>query len=158
MLKIRRAKRDEYMMLHQIQVTSFLPMLEKYRDHDTSPGAETPDRILERFDQPFTHYYFIESDHDPIGMLRVCDFGDTCHLAPICILPRHQGRGFASQAMRLAEANYPDAHTWTLDTIAQEEKLCHLYEKMGYRKTGKVKQLAPGMDLVYYAKTLISLP
>jgi len=49
---------------------------------------------------------------------------------------------------------YPDARKWELDTIAQEEKLCHLYEKMGYRKTGRVEKLKDGMDIVYYEKNM----
>ena len=41
---------------------------------------------------------------------------------------------------------------WELDTILQEKKLCYLYEKMGYQKTGKTEKIKDGMDLVYYAK------
>ncbi|NTV78512.1 MAG: tyrosine-protein phosphatase, partial [Clostridiales bacterium] len=47
---------------------------------------------------------------------------------------------------------YPYAKRWELDTILQEDKLCHLYEKMGYLKTGRVENIKDGMDLVYYEK------
>lgn len=43
---------------------------------------------------------------------------------------------------------------WTLDTIAQEAKLCYLYEKLGYRRTGKQETIKPGMDIVFYEKRL----
>ena len=54
--------------------------------------------------------------------------------------------------MRIAESLYPNAGRWELDTILQEQKLCHLYEKMGYRKTGKTQRIKDGMDIVFYAK------
>lgn len=67
-------------------------------------------------------------------------------------LPEYQGYGYAQRAITIAESFYPFAKEWELDTILQEEKLCYLYEKMGYKKTGKVEHIMNGMDLVFYAK------
>ena len=39
-----------------------------------------------------------------------------------------------------------------MDTILQEERLVHLYEKMGYQKTGKTAAVNPRMTLVFYQK------
>ena len=61
-------------------------------------------------------------------------------------------RGYAQEAIREIEKLYPKAKKWTLDTIAQEEKLCYLYEKMGYRKTGDIHHVKEGMDIVDYEK------
>ena len=47
---------------------------------------------------------------------------------------------------RSPEAKYPQA----LNQIYSV--LCYLYEKMGYRKTGQVKNVKDGMDLVYYER------
>ena len=44
------------------------------------------------------------------------------------------------------------AKSWNLDTIKQEPKLCHLYEKMGYRRTEKKNTIKEGMTLVFYEK------
>lgn len=52
----------------------------------------------------------------------------------------------------MAEALYPSALRWELDTILQEEKLCHLYEKMGYRQNGRTEEIKENMTLVFYAK------
>ncbi len=52
----------------------------------------------------------------------------------------------------LIESIYTDAEHWELDTIKQEEKLCHLYEKMGYKRTGREVELQPGMTLIDYEK------
>lgn len=152
MLTLQKARRSDCNDLHWIQVISFQPLLDKYRDFDTSPAAESVDRIIQRFEQPFTSYYFICLLEKPIGFLRVCDFGEVCRLSPICILPECQGHGYAQQAMSLAEALYPNARKWTLDTIPQEEKLCHFYEKMGYRRKEKYEKIKDGMDLIFYEK------
>ena len=65
---------------------------------------------------------------------------------PIFILTEYQGFGYAQ------EAEYPESIFWELETILQEPKLRHLYEKMGYRRTGKTERIRDGMDLVYYEK------
>ena len=154
MISLRKAQRNEVDALHRIQLTAFRALLDKYQDLDTNPGAEGIERIVERYDQEYTNYYFIQHNDTIIGMIRVCDFGDICHVSPICILPEYQGNGYAQKAMLLAEKQYPNAHKWKLDTIRQEQKLCYLYEKLGYVKTGKQKHVQEGMDLVYYAKII----
>lgn len=149
---LKQACEEDCPDILRIQQKSFAHLLEKYQDYDTNPGAESLEKILGRFIQPFTTYYFILLEGAVIGMLRVCDFQDRCRLSPICILPEYWGRGYAQQAMREMENLYPDAKIWELETIAQEEKLCHLYEKMGYLPTGKQKRLKDGMDIKFYEK------
>lgn len=151
---LRKALEKDCALIHDLQVRSFAPLLEKYQDHETNPAAEPVDRIVQRFAQPFTDYYFICVGEKQIGAMRICNFGDWCRLSPICILPEFQGHGYAQQAMVLAESIYPQAIRWELDTILQEEKLCYLYEKIGYRKTGKYQHLKDGMDLVFYRKEM----
>ena len=88
-----------------------------------------------------------------IGVIRIVKRSNTiCRVSPIFILPEYQGNGFAQIAMLSAEKMYPDAKLWQLDTILQEGKLCHLYEKLGYHRTGEVEMVQPGMDIVYYEK------
>ena len=154
MISLLSAGEKDIPLLHQLLVESFAPLLKKYQDFDTNPAAESVERIYQRFAQPFTDYYLILEGETPVGMLRVCDFGDTCRLSPICILPKFQGQGYAQQAILLAEALYPAVICWNLDTILQEPKLCHLYEKLGYRRTGEYRPIKEGMDLVFYCKTL----
>ena len=149
---LKQACEEDCPDILRIQQKSFAHLLEKYQDYDTNPGAESLEKILGRFIQPFTTYYFILLEGAVIGMLRVCDFQDRCRLSPIFILPEYWGRGYAQQAMREMENLYPDTIIWELDTIAQEEKLCHLYEKMGYRRTGEYEKINDRMTLVYYRK------
>ena len=103
--------------------------------------------------QDTTDYYFIRAEGRPIGAARVQRLPeDACRVSPIFILPAFQGKGYAQAAMRALEELYPQARTWRLDTIREEAKLCHLYEKLGYRRTGREEILQPGMTIVYYEK------
>lgn len=153
-ISLKNAVYDDCALIHSMQVRSFISLLQKYEDYDSSPAAESLDRIQQRFEQSFTDYYLIMAEDQTVGMLRVCNFGLNCRLSPICILPEYQGRGYAQMAITLMEKLYPEAMRWQLDTIAQEEKLCHLYEKMGYRKTGKTEQVKDDMNLIYYEKEM----
>ena len=47
---------------------------------------------------------------------------------------------------------YKNISCFTLDTIKQEKKLCYLYEKLGYMRTGKEEQLHDNMTIVFYEK------
>jgi GNAT superfamily N-acetyltransferase len=152
MVTLCKAEEADCPELHRILVKSFAPLLKIYRDYGSSPASESLDEVVRRFRQSYTDYYFILLDEVKVGVLRVCDFGAKCRLSPIGILPQFQGRGIAQQALTAMEALYPQAHTWTLDTILQEPKLCHLYEKLGYRRTGKYEHIQEGMDLVFYEK------
>ena len=42
--------------IHEMQIISFKPLLERYQDFDISPGAEPIEKIIERLNQSFTHF------------------------------------------------------------------------------------------------------
>ena len=50
------------------------------------------------------------------------------------------------------EKLHPDIERWFLDTIKEEAGNCHLYEKIGYKKTGKSEAVNEKMTLVFYEK------
>ena len=153
-IQLQKASMEDCPLIHQMQLASFRALLEKYHDMDTNPGAEPLNRIKARMQQPFTDYYLIVLDEFKIGAIRVIRRSeDICRVSPIFVLPEFQGRVYAQQAMLLAEALYPCVTAWQLDTILQEEKLCHLYEKLGYCKTGETEMIQPGMDIVFYEKS-----
>lgn len=138
--------------IYDLQIKSFKALLEKYQDYDFSPGAEKLDYTIQRLHQPTTDYYFISLKKKHIGALRICHLNKICKLKQIYILPEYHGYGYAQKAIRIVESLYPTVEKWELDTILQEKKLCYLYEKMGYRKTGRVEHIMNGMDLVFYEK------
>ena len=66
-------------------------------------------------------------------------------------MKEYRNRGYAQAAIREAEKIHGDS-CWCLDTILQEEGNCHLYEKLGYRKTGETKIINDKMTIVFYEK------
>jgi len=151
---LRKAQQADLPLIHSMQVSAFMPILEKYHDYDLSPAAEGKERIAERFEQPFTVYWLIMAEGQPVGAMRVCDFGERCRVSPIFVLPEHHGHGYGQQAMVLAEEIYTDASVWELDTILQEPGLCRMYERLGYKPTGKTEHIKDGMDIVFYEKKI----
>ena len=67
------------------------------------------------------------------------------------IMPEHRNKGYAQAAIEAAEQLHGSGH-WCLDTILQETGNLHLYEKMGYHRTGRIDKINDRMDIVYYEK------
>lgn len=153
-MRLQKAKLEDCLEIYNIQIKAFQSLLDKYQDYDTNPGAENIDRTYERFKKPFIDYWIIQVGSEKIGVIRVRNFGKVCILNQIAILPTYQNRGYGQEAIRAVEAEYPEAIRWELDTILQEEKLCYIYEKMGYVKTGQVENIKIGMDLAYFGKDM----
>lgn len=151
-IALTKAVFDDCPEIYDLQIKSFKDLLDKYQDYDFNPGAEQIQKTIQRFNEPITDFWLITLDTNRIGAIRICNFGKLCKLKQIFILPEYQGNGYAQEAIRLVEACYPNAVRWELDTILQEEKLCYLYEKMGYTRTGETRVIKEGMDLVFYAK------
>lgn len=155
-ITLEKASLPDCDLIHKVQAEAFTPLLEKYHDTQTNPAAETETVIRQKMMRPGSSYYFIRLSRQRIGIIRVVESEDTgvCRISPLCILPAYQGRGYAQRALLAAEALYPQARRWQLDTIKEEPALCHLYEKMGYHKTGRETALQPGMTLLYYVKDI----
>lgn len=138
-----------------MQRIAFYDILTRYRDYDTNPACETVEVIQNKFRQPFTKYYFIMNGNEKIGAVRIVEIDDnTRQISPLFILPQFQNYGYAQLAMKCIEETYKNISCFTLDTIKQEKKLCYLYEKLGYKKTGREEQLHDNMTIVFYEKNL----
>lgn len=150
---LRPAAREDLRTLWEMQIEAFSGLLEKYRDYETNPGAEPFEKVLARFEQPWTVYYFIMAGDRPVGVIRIIDKkdGSRKRISPLWIMPEHRGKGYAQAAISAAEQIHGSRH-WNLDTILQEPGNLHLYEKMGYRRTGQIERINDRMDIVFYEK------
>lgn len=137
----------------QMQVEAFKGLLETYQDYDLSPAAEGPEKVMARFEQPWTTYFFIVADGLNVGAVRVVDKKDSSRkrISPIFVMPDKRGLGYAQAAIIEIEKIY-GADNWCLDTILQEKGNLHLYEKMGYHRTGRIEHINERMDIVFYEK------
>ncbi len=152
--KLLRAHVCDAAEIHAMQVEAFKELLEKYQDFDTNPGSETVEKVEARLKQEFTFYYFICIGQQKAGAIRIVDrkeHGAGKRISPLFILPAFRGRGIAQEAIRLCEEIH-GKENWELDTILQEPENCHLYEKMGYRQTGRTEVINERLTLVFYEK------
>lgn len=153
MVKLNPVQREDIETLWKMQVEAFSDMLEKYQDFDLSPAAESIDKVIARYEQPWTKYFFIVADGVTVGAVRVIDKqdGSRKRISPIWIMKEYRNKGYAQQAMEEVERMYGKEH-WCLDTILQEKGNLYLYEKMGYHQTGRVEKINDRMDIVFYEK------
>lgn len=152
-IRIIKANLEDLQLLHDIQIESFKILLEKYQDYDMNPGNESIEQIIKRYNQSFTTYWLIKSNEKIVGGVRVITGEDERYrVSPIFILPSEQGKGIAQEVFRLLEEYYKDSKLWKLDTILEEKGNCYLYEKIGYKKTGRLQKIKDGMTIIYYEK------
>ena len=152
-MQLVRATVSDCDKIWNMQIEAFGDLLKKYEDYETSPGAETRERIMNKLLEPFTYFYFIFDDGDIVGAVRVVDKkdGSRKRISPIFIMKEFRGKGLAQKAFEKIEKIHGN-NNWKLDTILQEEGNCHLYEKLGYKRTGTTQKINDKMDIVYYEK------
>lgn len=152
-MKLIRAGKENAEQIWKMQIEAFSELLERYRDYDTNPGNEPVERIAAKLSQPYTYFYSIVVDDETVGAIRVVDpkDGSRKRIAPLFVLKQYRNKGYAQLAMQEAERIH-GKDNWKLDTILQEAGNCHLYEKMGYRRTGVLEPINEKMTLVYYEK------
>ena len=153
-LILKRATCEDAELIWKMQIEAFSDLYEKYQDTDTSPATEPLEKILSRLRQCFTYYYIIEVDKNIVGALRVVDKkekGSAKRISPIFILKKYRNMGIAQAAIIEAERIHGNDN-WELETILSEKGNCYLYEKMGFKSTGKTEKVNDKMTLVFYQK------
>ena len=152
-VSLKKATEDDMPTIWEMQVRAFSDLLKKYQDYEMSPAAESFEKVVARYRQPWTKYYFIVAEDEVVGAIRIVDKkdGSRKRISPVFIMPEHRNKGYARQAILEAEKIH-GADNWSLETILQEKGNLHLYEKLGYHRTGKVEKIYDRMDIVYYEK------
>ena len=152
MVTLKPAGLEDAEALLAVQKLAFNALLEKYQDYDTNPAMELLSNLRRKLSE--RDYYFILLDGREVGYVVVKHTESSLHITPIGIMPECQGRGVGHKAMLLLEELYPENQRWSLGTILQEPGLCRFYESLGYRRTGEVTNIRPGMDEVGYEKVI----
>ena len=137
-----------------MQVEAFYDLYQKYQDTETSPATETVDMIRMGLQQPFAYYYYIEESGKNIGAVYVIDRKEKNIpkiMLRIFVMPPYRNQGIAQKAICAVEKLHGSSN-WELDTVLQEKGNCHLYEKMGYYRTGKTERINDKITLVFYKK------
>jgi len=152
-VRLQPARAEDATRLSEMQTRAFMPCVYKRGGFETSPAAETPDRMLERITSEKSHSFIILADEMYAGMIRLKELGEGAYkISPIFVLPEVQNQKIGEKAMRLAEEKFPDARLWTLFCVREDEKNTHFYEKLGFYKTGVERKLAPNITLIGYER------
>ena len=155
MLKISKVSCHMAPIIYNIQQECFRPLLLKYNDYDINPSMESIERIVEKIQRTDTDAYIFSLNGLNIGWVRVTQVEEyTYMISALCILPKFQNRGYAQFALREIETYYPKAKKWILNTILEEDANCHLYEKIGYTRTGEKLIVNQYMTIIDYVKHL----
>lgn len=154
-VRLEKATAKDAQSIFDIQVKAFNPLLDKYKDYETNPANEMIDRVITRINRTDGGFYKIFADNILVGAICVHWKEDVQFwISPMFILPTYQGKGIAQKSIILIEEMFPQATSWELATIVEEDRNCYLYEKMGYVKTGVRKKLNGNATLIYYKKVL----
>lgn len=152
-VRLQPARVEDATRLSEMQARAFMPCVYKRGGFETSPAAETPDRMLERIDSPKSHAFIIVLENAYAGMIRIKALGEEAYkISPIFVLPEFQNQGIGQTAMRLAFERFPAARLWTLFCVREDEKNVYFYEKLGFQKTGVERKLADGITLIGYER------
>ena len=152
-VKLIKTSKEDMNTIWLMQKEAFGGLLEKYQDHGISPASESYERIIEKNEMEGSFYYFISDSGVNVGVIRIIDKndGNRKRISPIWIMSEYRNKGYAQAAIMEAERIH-GADNWSLDTILQEKGNLHLYEKLGYHRTGKIEKINDRMDIVYYEK------
>lgn len=155
-ITLQLATETDAQAIHDLQIEAFTPLVEKYRDYNTSPATEPLEKTVRRLRHPAGHYYMILADGELAGAINIFrkEIKGSLWISPIFIAPSFQGRGIGQQAMQMAEQKFSNDRTWELSTLAEETGNCYLYEKLGYKRTDRTEKINERTTLVYYKKEL----
>jgi len=152
---LQKAKLQDAQIIHSMQLKAFAQLLEKYQDFETNPGNEKIEKIINILNQKESDYLLIKNENTIIGAIRIdMRKSDVYRISPIFILPEYQNKGIAQIVFDMIENLYTKREKWVLNTINEEAGNCHLYEKVGYIRTGRIEKVKDNMHLVYYEKTI----
>ena len=156
MITLTKAIISDCEEIHNIRFDAFSPLLEKYEDYDTNPANRSVEHIIQNMQDNALDFFLIKLNGKTIGYIRIRKIDENkCNFSQIAILRKYQGNGYAQEAIKQVEMIYPNAKIWELETIKQENKLCHLYEKLGYKPTGKIQNINKKMDIINYEKHIV---
>lgn len=151
MVELKEIKRNEIIAALIFHRIGFLPTFVKYKDR-TNPVFRTFFDFIKYYKSSSLTMFWIIFDSKKVGQIWIKTSDDCVLLARIFVLKKWQNKGIAQQAILQTEKIFAEYKLWKLDTIMQEKKNCHLYEKLGYKQTGHRQRINNKMTVIDYEK------
>ena len=125
-LKFIKAKKDDADMLIEIYNESFHDDYIKYGE--CPAYGRTRERMQASIEKFLKH--IIYCDDIPVGVISVEDRGKgEYYLGCLCVIPKYQGEGIGTQAVKYMLGYYKDWSKITLKTPADKEANINFYTK-----------------------------
>ncbi len=143
----------ELLKAYSMQKKCFKPIYEKYY-YEISPCKESFAKYVSRTTKSCFQMYWIIDNSTKVGQIWIATKNDTAKLARLFVLPKYQNKGYATKAIIDIEKLYSYYNHWQLDTIKEEKKNVHLYQKLGYKPNGKEKIINDKMTISEFEKEI----
>lgn len=161
MISLRLTTKEDVDILTDIQQKAFKPLYEKYHD-EGNPYLRDKRDILCRLDNPNFLYLTILLDEKIVGGILYRLKGSTpfikrlmfgkYYLTRVYILPEHQSKGIATQAILQSEKYLKKPRKLYIDFPEDLDKNRKCYTKCGYKDTEKRLEAEKGLILACFAK------
>ena len=161
MISLRLTTIEDVDILTDIQQKAFQPLYEKYHD-EGNPYLRDKRDILCRLDNPKFLYLTILLDDKIVGGILYRLKGSTpfikklmfgkYYLTRVYILPEHQSKGIATEAILQSEKFLKNPRKLYVDFPEDLDKNRKCYTKCGYTDTGKRLETEPGVVLACFEK------
>lgn len=148
---LKEIKSDEMFSAFIIQKIGFFSTFLKYFDR-VSPVLYTYSKFSSNSKKDNYKLFWIICDDKKVGELELGFNDNTVHISMVFILKKYQNRGIAQGVLKIIHNKYDKYSHWHLDTIKQEKRNCHLYEKSGYIPTGAEYRINKRMTIVEYER------
>jgi GNAT superfamily N-acetyltransferase len=155
-MEIVEFKESDIDIVFEIQQAAYKTLYEKYHDDNTNPYMESKETVLQKYMRTGTKGYLFIENGEILGVVRISIFPESKsgRVSALGVHPQYQGQGIAQQALLKIEEMHSEVERWFLDTILQEAGNCHLYEKIGYKRTENIEKANEKMTLIFYEKTV----
>ncbi|HDR7573398.1 TPA: GNAT family N-acetyltransferase, partial [Bacillus mobilis] len=116
---LAKATENDAAVLFQMQIDSFSPLLNKYKDYETNPANESIEKTILRINNPSNNFYKIIFDSNLVGAICISkkEILNNFWISPMFIHPNYQGKGIAKKVLILIEEMFPEARSIELATI-----------------------------------------
>ena len=108
-IALEKATENDAAVLFQMQIDSFSPLLNKYKDYETNPANETIEKTILRINNPSNNFYKMIIDSNLVGAICISqkELPYKFWISPMFIHPIYQGKGIAQKVLILIEKMFP---------------------------------------------------
>lgn len=153
-IKVEWAELNDLELIVEGQKSSFYECYQRYQDHEMSPYNVTYEMMKGIFESEYLYKILYEGKL--VGAIYVQENPDKYNmkLHGIFIIPEYQDKGIGQKAIEYVEGLHDEATTWVLETPHDLKRNHHVYEKMGYVRTGEEDAVNENLTIIHYKKEI----